>query len=102
MNSQQVISKKAYELWEADGRQPGRDLEYWTRAESEIYSARSFRWQVSSKNYINHFQLRDLVLARILLEDDRDQMRCFNNALADPEKYDIIEPCAGQAAELFK
>ena len=30
------IRSRAYALYEQDGRQPGRDQEYWLRAESEI------------------------------------------------------------------
>lgn len=29
----ECIKKKAYELWEKDGRKPGRDLRYWLIAE---------------------------------------------------------------------
>ena len=33
---QQQIRVRAYELYEARGAEPGRELEDWTRAESEI------------------------------------------------------------------
>jgi hypothetical protein len=32
------ISKRAYEIWESEGRQPGRDQDHWFRAQSEIGS----------------------------------------------------------------
>lgn len=31
------IRQRAYELWEREGRQPGRDEEYWQRAEAELF-----------------------------------------------------------------
>ena len=31
-----VIQQKAYELWEAEGRPHGRDIEHWERAETAI------------------------------------------------------------------
>lgn len=30
------ISQRAFELWQADGAEHGRDWEYWLRAEAEI------------------------------------------------------------------
>jgi hypothetical protein len=30
------VRERAYALWEADGRLPGRDLDYWFRAEAEL------------------------------------------------------------------
>lgn len=30
------IARRAYELYEAEGRQAGRELEYWLRAEAEL------------------------------------------------------------------
>ena len=30
------IALRAYQLWEKDGRQQGRDREYWFRAEAEL------------------------------------------------------------------
>lgn len=32
----ECIKKKAYELWEKDGRKEGRDLHYWLDAEKSI------------------------------------------------------------------
>ena len=32
-NQRDNILKKAYELWESEGRQSGRDMEHWLRAE---------------------------------------------------------------------
>jgi len=32
------IEKKAYELWEQDGRRHGRDLDYWLIAEKTVTS----------------------------------------------------------------
>jgi hypothetical protein len=32
----QRIEKRAYELWEADGRVKGREMEYWLKAEEEL------------------------------------------------------------------
>ncbi|MFA5275507.1 MAG: DUF2934 domain-containing protein [Candidatus Omnitrophota bacterium] len=33
---QECIKKKAYELWEKDGRKSGRDLHYWLNAEKAV------------------------------------------------------------------
>lgn len=33
-----LVRERAYHLWEADGREPGRSDEYWARAESEVGS----------------------------------------------------------------
>ena len=30
------IALRAYQLWEAGGRQPGRDQQYWLQAEAEL------------------------------------------------------------------
>lgn len=30
------ISRRAFEIWDRSGRQPGHDLENWLRAESEL------------------------------------------------------------------
>ncbi|MEW6535181.1 MAG: DUF2934 domain-containing protein [Candidatus Auribacterota bacterium] len=35
-NEMECIEKKAYELWEKDGRQPGRELDYWLDAEKAL------------------------------------------------------------------
>ena len=35
------IRQRAYELYEQEGRQEGRDQEYWLRAEAEIRGRRS-------------------------------------------------------------
>ncbi|HVP42899.1 MAG TPA: DUF2934 domain-containing protein [Terriglobales bacterium] len=35
------IRQRAYELYEQDGRQEGRDQEYWFRAEAEVRGKRS-------------------------------------------------------------
>lgn len=32
----ETIAARAYSLWEKDGRPPGRDLEYWLQAESQL------------------------------------------------------------------
>ncbi len=34
--SYEDISRRAFEIWDATGRQPGHDLENWLRAESEL------------------------------------------------------------------
>jgi hypothetical protein len=31
-----LIRARAYELWEADGRPEGKEMEYWLRAEEEL------------------------------------------------------------------
>ena len=31
-----LVRERAYHLWEADGRKPGRSEEYWARAEIEV------------------------------------------------------------------
>lgn len=35
-----AIARRAYELYEQEGRQPGRDEEYWLRAEAELSGSR--------------------------------------------------------------
>ena len=35
-NETECIKKKAYELWEKDGRKNGRDLQYWLNAEKAV------------------------------------------------------------------
>ena len=35
-NAEEEIRRRAYELYEQDGRQDGRDHEHWLRAEAEI------------------------------------------------------------------
>lgn len=37
-NAQECISKRAYELWEKEGRKQGCDLHYWLRAEQVVKS----------------------------------------------------------------
>jgi hypothetical protein len=32
----EAVRRRAYELWEAEGRPEGRQMEHWTRAEEEI------------------------------------------------------------------
>ena len=38
--SDQEIAARAYELWENDGRNHGRDLDYWLQAKNELSSSR--------------------------------------------------------------
>lgn len=40
-NLEEQVRQRAYELYEQDGRQEGRDQEYWFRAEAEIRGRRS-------------------------------------------------------------
>lgn len=40
-NLEDQIRQRAYELYEQEGRQEGRDQEYWLRAEAEIRGRRS-------------------------------------------------------------
>ena len=35
-DAQECIRKKAYELWEKEGRKKGRDLDYWLKAEKIV------------------------------------------------------------------
>lgn len=35
-NRDSAIRSRAYEFWQAEGEVPGRDLDYWLRAEAEI------------------------------------------------------------------
>jgi len=35
-NAEEEIRRRAYELYEQDGRQHGRDREHWLRAETEV------------------------------------------------------------------
>ena len=32
----ECIKKKAYELWDRDGRKQGRDIDYWLQAEKTV------------------------------------------------------------------
>lgn len=41
------IQRRAYELWESEGRPAGREHAHWLQAESEIVRARSQRGGVS-------------------------------------------------------
>ncbi len=34
-----AIAKVAWQIWEKEGRQPGRDLDYWLRAEQQVLAA---------------------------------------------------------------
>jgi hypothetical protein len=34
-----AIRSRAYQFWQAEGQQPGRDLDHWLRAEAEIKGA---------------------------------------------------------------
>lgn len=40
MNAEDEIRRRAYELYEQEGRQHGRDREHWLRAEAEIRGRR--------------------------------------------------------------
>ncbi len=40
-NVEERIRQRAYELYEQEGRQEGRDEEYWLRAEAEIRGRKS-------------------------------------------------------------
>ena len=40
MNAEEEIRRRAYELYEQEGRQHGRDREHWLRAEAEILGRR--------------------------------------------------------------
>jgi len=35
----QEVSRRAFEIWEQNGRAPGQDLENWLKAESELRDA---------------------------------------------------------------
>jgi hypothetical protein len=35
------IAKRAYTMWELEGRPTGRDLEHWRRAEAELEATRN-------------------------------------------------------------
>lgn len=37
--SYQEVSRRAFEIWERNGRTPGHDLENWLQAETELRSA---------------------------------------------------------------
>jgi hypothetical protein len=39
--TQEEIARRAYELWEKDGRPEGREREHWSRAERELANARA-------------------------------------------------------------
>lgn len=38
--TQQEIAAYAFQLWESEGRQPGRDLDYWLQAEAQLTADR--------------------------------------------------------------
>lgn len=40
MNAEEEIRRRAYELYEQDGRQDGRDRDHWLRAEAEVLGRR--------------------------------------------------------------
>jgi len=41
--SYQEVSRRAFEIWEENGREPGHDLENWLKAETELrHAAPSF------------------------------------------------------------
>jgi hypothetical protein len=42
-NAEEEIRRRAYELYEQDGRQDGRDHEHWLRAEAEVLGRSSGR-----------------------------------------------------------
>lgn len=46
----ECIKKKAYELWEHDGRKQGRDLEHWLNAEKTV--------KVEAKNNIQKDKIK--------------------------------------------
>ena len=35
-DAEKCIKKKAYELWEKEGRRQGNDMDYWLRAEKAV------------------------------------------------------------------
>ena len=37
--SYQEVSRRAFEIWEQNGREPGHDLENWLKAETELRHA---------------------------------------------------------------
>jgi hypothetical protein len=44
----EAVRQKAYEIWEQEGRQDGRDQEHWYRAESELGETPSDNWDQDS------------------------------------------------------
>ncbi len=34
--SHDAVARRAFELWEQQGREPGRDVEHWLQAEAEL------------------------------------------------------------------
>lgn len=36
-NLAEQIRKRAYEIWEGEGRPHGRDIEHWSQAETEVH-----------------------------------------------------------------
>ncbi len=37
------VARRAYQIWEASGRQPGRDLDNWLAAERQIFAPQARR-----------------------------------------------------------
>ena len=48
----ECIKKKAYELWEKDGRKPDRDLHYWLDAEKAVKVQAKKQSPMSQKEYL--------------------------------------------------
>ena len=49
-NEDECIRKKAYELWEKDGRKNGQDLQYWLNAKKTVEAHAGKKPQSSSKS----------------------------------------------------
>ena len=46
----QVISDRAYAIWEAEGRPEGRELEHWVQAELDVTAERAYGlWEAAGR-----------------------------------------------------
>src|SRR4051812_2084950 len=53
-----AISRRAYELWEQEGRPDGNDMRHWLQAEQELRGSESSAATTSSSNYTDSQQSR--------------------------------------------
>ena len=58
-HAREAIERRAYRIWEQEGRPEGRALENWTQAEAELFAAgqlESVRAEVASNSLANSSQ----------------------------------------------
>jgi hypothetical protein len=74
---EQDVKKRAYEIWESEGRSEGSDMDHWVRAEQELDGAGNGEDQDGDTEIVNPRALReaarehsDTYLVATDLEDD--------------------------------